>query len=464
MRIKIFIMILLLIVGTVGYANPPEDLQQRAASLRFEDVQGLNIEQVSLPDENRTLNIYSVPELKQRATDLIEKLYIRSYTPSAGNQAEYVFDRRFLEDSLYIAMYSRVWVYTQGIALEQALRHGDTEKAHQMARRLCEEIDTVTLDDGTVLCGGWHFSYNAKGDTFQDPRLVTGASAWALAGFGSYVASDVLFELPPEEQEEYRRIYNWILEGLLYHQREDGLFSAGWTVEELKAIQGQPNYYPVLNELGYHRGMRWVKAENVVTEHNLDMLAVLNRAVRNADRLGIPDPERILEARDRLRDGIFNGLYDPEQGRFVTGRAVTPDGQDVPSEHVAIDNASWLSLSVDYETLPPEYLDRLAGALYYTFDNFVKYIEYEDKCYYGAHYFLNRFEDPYIEQTDLQEGLYHMEATAGLILGLYKFYECNPDHPDSAEFRRRAERVWANMQFFVNEITDSCIQPLPFIT
>ncbi len=52
------------------------------------------------------------------------------------------------------------------------------------------------------------------------------------------------------------------------------------------------------------------RANNVVTEHNLDVLSVLNHALNHAQELRLPKTNDIETWRNELRDGIFFGLWD----------------------------------------------------------------------------------------------------------------------------------------------------------
>ncbi len=160
-----------------------------------------------------------------------------------------------------------------------------------------------------------------------------------------------------------RRCYAQALQGLAEHQRQvigqDGrvftLMTAGWTVKGLQAsadpakffgAQGQNvatekverwSYYSVLDAVGYdtlkedqlpqidrfreqeNDGTRTpmppkiiedaellsllrarTKENNVVTEHNLDTLSVLNHALQNKDALGLDNAEELEAWRNSL--------------------------------------------------------------------------------------------------------------------------------------------------------------------
>ncbi len=270
-----------------------------------------------------------------------------------------------------------------------------------------------------------------------------------------------------------------------------------------------------------------VRAENVVTEHNLDVLAVLNSALKQAHKLGPADAQarrawetELTTWRDRLRDGVFYFLWDDEGwkeefveglqahnddlplrplterqaaglaarqiqmeealdsgdlGRVITGGTFDSNPTEglafSPSPHSAIDNCSWLALSVDYDALKAaplgkdsEYRTRLATCLRYTVIQYVKELPFGDdgcdprrascpiqKTYLGTHYFQNAFRDPYIQPSELQASSYHLEATMGLIMGLNRFARAYPDHPSSPAFIEQAQHLWASAQSFVRD-------------
>ncbi len=212
------------------------------------------------------------------------------------------------------------------------------------------------------------------------------------------------------------------------------------------------------------------RAVNVVTEHNLDTLSVLNHAIHKWDQItrtmseadkdkigrlpNVPNAKGLaglIMWRDGLRDAIFTKLWNDDFGRVVTGGEFI-DGVFHASELTAIDNCSWLSLSVDYGELPAELRQKLASCLDYTIKSFTSSgLTFRGEKYHGAFYFPNSFKDPYIEQSNDQEELYHLEATTGLILGLLYFGEKMADEfPEDAErFLDEAARLWSDMQRFL---------------
>ena len=237
------------------------------------------------------------------------------------------------------------------------------------------------------------------------------------------------------------------------------------------------------------------QAENVVTEHNLDTLSVLNHALEHVETIWSNESAEEIASRkawlkgwrDRQQRGIFEVLWDDSVATEVKqpvrdfetkelipgcraeaktierkGRVTTGGGFEggftqahlIESEEVAIDNCSWLALSVNYEHgLPEEYKQKLAVCLQYTIDKFADYLPFGDnnQCYYGTHYFPNSFRDPYIEQSDQQELSYHLEASAGLVMGLLWFADAHPEHPSSDAFRAEAMMLWSGMQEFVRD-------------
>ncbi len=450
-----------------------------------------------------------------------------------------------VSDAKYLANFERVWVYTQGIAVAQLSKQQDTVSqaaAQGMARYLCAHAEKGHHEGRTVILG-WPFSWNTAGDNWKDRRLVTGANAWAIHGLGVFVASEAFDSLSDKEQRAIRGCYEEAIRGLLVHRRRlvapgtdqtVSLVTAGWTARGLTVAENpsalfteeeesvQWGYYSVLDAIGYdaftedrapevarfrhtpgapptklaprvlteqdHQRLKTrVLASNVVTEHNLDVLSVLNHALRHQEKIGLQDFAELEVFRDELRDGIFVLLWDDQEytqdlaytlrqtgpddprrpaleealeaqdlGRIVTGGHFSGTGENLhfsASNHVAIDNCSWLSLSVDHGLLPerPEYIERLARCLRYTELQFVKPLPFAGRTYLGAHYFQNTFRDPYISPSALQESSYHLEATTGLILGLARFARAYPEHPDALYFADQTRALWNGVQLFVKD-------------
>ncbi len=450
-------------------------------------------------------------------------------------------------DTRYLARFRRVWAYTQGIALAQLAREEKRENdAIALARYLCKRAHVGT-HEGAPIIKGWPFSWNTDGDNWEDARLVTGATAWVVHGLGAFLTSSALHETSKEAQLRIRECYQKALGGLAIHRltgtTEGGLpfslMTAGFTTQGLDLAatpskiggpDGKPmaqpeeswDYYDVLDALGYDRfdpeqapkigrtpsaqGQNpqkdgsakvltesefWILKEevrslNVVTEHNLDVLSVLNHAIRHAEALGV-DRSSLKRWRNEVRNGIFYVLYDPDEtlwqrdledalaanqndpekrreiqralfegawGRISTGGSAQLNENEAwtfhRSEHVAIDNCSWLSLSVDYDDLTDKRaIERLGRCLEFTTLAFAKKIAFGPKQYYGTHYFFDGFEDRYIDASDQQEQSFHLEATTGLILGLLAFAEAHPTHPKAPFFRSEAGALWSGVQDFV---------------
>ena len=380
--------------------------------------------------------------VRDRAQALLNFLY----DETIGVQQE-----AFLPDVQEKDDLGRIWVYTQGIALHQAARLGSPE-AHKIADWLYDNAVFIHFE-GREYFGGWHFSQNTYRDAFKDPRLITGASMWAMLGMVKYLTAPIFKERSEKEQAQLRAFYARGLKDLLdTQQREDGLFGAGWTRDLLKENQGTDAYYPTLEFLGYPAGLesaRVVRAPNVVMEHNVDALAVLNDSIKHADKLSLqPDREAIISKRDLLRRAIFTQLYDSENQRFVTG---LESDHFTPSPFTALDNAAWLMLAVNFEELTDVQKEQLARSLSYTIEKFVKEIDYKEDTYYGGHYFTNDFYDPYVAQSDLQEKTYHTEATLSLIEALYEFTRQYPQHHYTEKFQKVAQRLWDNCIQFITK-------------
>ncbi len=428
------------------------------------------------------------------------------YNPDLGAQREYLADTQD-RDADHLAAYDRVWAYTQGIALAQFARQRDP-RATPLAQYLCAQATWGTDKSGTKIILGWPFSWNTHEDSWADARLVTGANAWVVQGLGHFITSsafDHLEDLDVVAGFKMASCYKAALRGLLAH-RKDELMTAGHSTEGLEhaktpyllGLEDDPEvtwaYYDILDAIGYpdfdeektttiarfragaggrsvpagqhtltKQGFERLKtpmpAENVVTEHNLDQLSVLNHAIKHRVALrGNQVPletelafeEEIVSWRNGLRKAIFDKLWDAQDKRFITGGAFEDDAF-IPNRETAIDNCSWLSLSVDYPTLEVEQKEKLADCLDYTIKHFVKVLDFNHQRYRGSHYFPNSFSDPYIEKSDVQEELYHLEATTGLILGLRRFVDHNAHHARSAAFLEEADLLWAEMQRFVGD-------------
>ncbi len=438
-----------------------------------------------------------------RAIQLRDELY----SDTLGAQREYRGDVEN-HDSAHLARFDRVWAYTQGITLAQFARRNDA-RAAPLADFLCTHAKTgggsksASSGEPYELLG-WPFSWNTNGDNWEDARLVTGANAWAVHGLGSYLSSRLFLQgLDPDSQSRIASCYFSALRGLKTHRR-GGLMTAGYSTEGLKNAKAPHRlgleentgiewaYYDILDAIGYAeideknppevaRCVReddgtctpidarvlsahafgilkeTARAENVVTEHNLDVLSVLNHALTHRTQLRpwLPPEdhdlfEQLDDWRQSLKDAVFEKLWDPQKRRFLTG-GVFVDNTFQADNHTAIDNCSWLSLSVNYNKLNEQERTQLAECLEYTVESFVKELPFNGSVYRGTHYFPNSFSDPYIRQSDENEKLYHLEATAGLILGIRRFVDALPEHPKSQAFLDEADTLWFHMQRFVRD-------------
>ena len=382
---------------------------------------------------------------RREAEQLLDTLYMSRH--ELGLQREFLGDDSI--DRLYLVRYGRVWTYTQGIRLAQAARRSQKDIAREIAKTLFREAVDVKLGWRKKQFGGWPFSWNTTSDRFKDPRLVTGANAWAVYGIGEYILSPIFRERSPATQRRFKAFYFRALCGVLDHQRPDGLVTAGWTLSALRRSQGKSDYNQRLDDYGYRKQKNRVKASNVVTEHNVDMLGLLNFTLHHSSELGLDaHHERLIQSRDTLRNAIFEHLYDTQGSRFITGLVFGAAGEQ-KSSHTAVDNAAWLALALNLERLDAGQKEKLAAGLYYTFNHFVKNIQSLGKTYLGAHYFQDGFEDPYVRQSDLHERLYHIEATASMILALNRFSRSDPKHEYARIFAKGADDLWTSMQRFI---------------
>ncbi len=451
----------------------------------------------------------------QKATRIRDALY----DPISGFIREYQADSSN-PDSQYLADYGRSWAYTQGIFLAQLTRHNDP-RAVTVAQRLCEKAHMSP--DGEVL-EGWPFSWNTDGDAWEDIRLVTGANAWAIHGLGVYLSSPTYGFAPRSEIATcYQKALAGLVQhrAALTPEPSDAqelkaawLMTAGTTSLGLQnarnpsqlplgepwaswAVSREWAYYDILDLVGYRHlnengsltsfvrnaedqpaghqvhvvakdSSAFLdllktqdKAENVVTEHNLDVLSVLNHALNHWDAIQAVSPKNdltgldqdtLLRWRDGLRHAIFERLWREGDGRFVTGGDFE-GGQFMASDLTAIDNCSWLALSVDYKSLSKTHMKRLSRCLRYTIGRFVDDLQSSRGTYRGAFYFTNNFKDPYIEASRDQESLYHLEATTGLILALLTFSDHASElFPEDAQnLRQEAHDLWSEMQRFVRD-------------
>jgi hypothetical protein len=406
-----------------------------------------------------------------------------------GFQASYGIPDISAPQTFPLFNYGRIWVYDAGISLSLAAAE-NWSTAH--ARFLYLKEHAVFLPDprepSKEIFAGWAFSANQEflGDDYADPRYINGANAWTLLGIAEYI---VAFKdsMTSEAQAEIESFFVAALDGLLFHIEDEepnlGLVTAGWSVEGFEDATGANEYNAILGILGYdfnsdelmERGfssnaLNNVKARNVVTEHNIDFLKLLNFAIKHFEEIFPsgegPSISHLITVRNTLKSAIFSKLYNSDERRFITGR--TASGK--PSVHTAIDNTTWLTLlALRLEALTSVEKEELADSLYYTAEEFTREFNLNGETYFGAHYFLDDFWDPYISRDGVKSDSYHIEATAGLIIGLHDFADAFPRHQYSAYSRTIAFQLWKDMQRFVDSYgliysstsIDNLFEPLP---
>ncbi len=546
--------------GQVGLASAKIRLPEHGSAVRQNYEDALRVRDALLRNEGGAGVAYQVEYLPPQVDGGSEAAY------SEGSQ-----DAQDGEDARFLAGHERVWAYTQGIALAQYSRQpsGFVQEAQGLARYLCAHAEW-SPDRSKIL--GWPFSWNTTDGwkdrrlvTGATAWVVHGLGVFLTSrAYGALTDSG--------ERTQLASCYRAALLGLLEHRRavhlENGdrvsLMTAGWTARGLE-MASRPGellgseggsyrahederwaYYSVLDAIGYDtfspfqvlvcvlgeacelkpttdaawtrvrfesealwKGLRKrTRVDHVVTEHNVDVLAVLNHALDHAASLELSEadglsPEALKAWRDEVRAGVFYGLWDDEGwkeefrlaaetdpsekrkeamavalelgtlGRVVTGGSLHANGVNAyvleRSTHSAIDNCSWLSLSVDYDDLAEdvthsaEYEARLGQCLQYTVLRYVKHLGFGDGCgpvqdrcasqktYPGAHYFQNAFRDPYIAPSARQASSYHLEATLGLILGLVRFAQAYPARSDAMDLMAEARFLWAGVQAFVRD-------------
>ncbi len=404
----------------------------------FEKNQGSSSE----VDNNDVIEVYD--KGYKKAKTLLDKLY----DPDSNIQREFVKGAEEENSGhQFITHYNRGWAYTQGITLSYLTRNND-KRAHKIAERTYDTAIPVVFD-GEEFFGGWKFSENVLGDNWSDSRLITGSNARRLLGFGEYIVSPLFDEIPEEKQEEFEKFYSRALDGLLKSQREIktedgleyGLVNAGWSIEEI-SLENMDELNSTLSDYGYRNG-RIKKLEHAVTEHSGATLSLLNFSIENSDRLGL-NKENLIKRRDGIKDSLFEKLYYEKEGCFSTGTKMDSSGNEVQSEHRAVDSI-WFPL----EGFTSDQMDKIARALDYNIKKFVKDIDYHEKHYHGAHYFLNSMCDPPLPRSDLFESAYNLEAGWILAQGLNEFSDVYPTHPSSDYFRETAQKLRKGMQDFI---------------
>ncbi len=495
--------------GTLNVVEPlptGSEIHQYWVAGVFDGEQGDLSDNIAIggPDVQQAMLLHNkrVAENAQAATDLIDRLFYEE----TGAQAGYYGAPGTPEADNILAKYGRVWAYDAGIGLSYAV-HEKTNNAVQRARWLKNNSRFIDFEvsPGVVetIFGGWPFSINQphRGDRWEDVRKVTGANSWALYGIAEFITSEDFNQLSSTEQAEFVDYFDQAINDLLrIHIIPSGpnqdLVGAGFTVKALTdytdfGITYGFSYNDVLSKLGTYKvfldypptvvpigfvgtlaeyingllldllaalGIDFTeqhleirRRDSVTTEHNIDLIALLNYTLANYNSLigAASSPSLTLAQVDNyrvnLRDATFSKLYNATDGRFITGRA--PDG--TPSPHTAIDNATWLTSALNLAQLTATKREQLASGLSYTVDNFTKEFVLNGNRYHGAHYFMDGFVDIYIPGQGGQTTVYHIEATAGMIVALVDFAEAFPSHSLTPGFLIEAALLWSEMQRFV---------------
>ena len=403
-------------------------------------------------------NVKTVRTNYKKAQKLLETLF----DPGSGAQREYKFDPKVDNESTrLLTQYGRVWTYTQGKALILAVRSGQNEKAFKLADWLCSRAVLLKVEKGQPIYGGWHFSVNTISDTYKDPRLSTGANAWALRGLAVYIANVKFNDTEVEHQEKIKECFANNLKGLLFLQDPSSrLFTAGWLPYVL-ANRDQDPYLTSIDQLVMTLGhendpgfkkyspslTRIVRDSSINIEHNIAVLSVLNFVIKEFNRLPLLSIQDMVKCRKELISGIFNHLYDENHTRFITG--IDRDGQK--EIYTAWNSSSRLALAMDVWELDSENRDKLAAGMLTSCKKFVKDIEFEGVIYYGAHYYEDDYSVPYTNTADQNnpEKAYNLEATSELLLSLREFARGYPEDQYAPCFRYIADNLWKDMQRFV---------------
>lgn len=415
-----------------------------------------------------------------KANEFINSLYVSTTESSfnastkkddyleVGTQAGYRSRTDANLDCHPLIIYRRVWAYDAGLALSLAVENGDPT-ADARARWLLKHgtfIKNPENPDSTIFAG-WPFSSNQRhlGDNWADCRFMTGANAYALVGLAKYITSEFFNELSKREQATYLKFYANALEGILYQIESagpnEGLVTAGWTVNILEeSSQTIYSYERLLDILGYGlpetidnypNPVQRIRTKNVFIEHCSGILALLNYNLKHYNQLlGADAPyshSELNNMRTKLRHSIFEKLYHEEEQHFITGR--TAYGK--PNNCTAIDNTTWLILSLELEELTADQLRALSESLAYTVKNFTKEFFINGRSYFAAHYFEDGFEDPYIEKSFSHSESLQIEATCGLICSLLKLVRKYPENPHVVMFRETTLKLWQSMQYLIND-------------
>lgn len=366
-----------------------------------------------------------------------------------------------------LVLYGRVWTYDTGMALSLAVYNEDPTSHNRLLWLVKHAQNTFDPENpGKSLFAGWPFSKNQAylGDNWTDCRFITGANACALLGMAKYITSKFFQELDQDQQDYYLKLFRRALAGILYHIESEGpnegLVAAGWTINVLKEVgKTDYSYGEILSMAGYEKRtikgypypLKRIRARNIVTEHCANVLALLNYTLEYYDILledsTVYTYDELAEMRLKLRESIFDKLYDREKGHFITGRSES----GVSSEHASISNASWLVLVLRLDDLTTDQVTALSKSLLYTIDSFTKDFKINGGTYFGAHYFQDGFEDPYVVKADLHSDGLHVEGTCRLINSLLMFSNAFPEDPNAPFFHVTALKLWQSLQHLIDD-------------
>ena len=414
----------------------------------------------------------------QRANDLLGSLYSETTedladTPDdrsddllVGAQAGYYIKSGIEEAYVPLVQYGRVWAYDVGMALSLAVTNKDPT-SHERIMWLRKHAQNISdpRNSKEFLFAGWPFSKNQVylGDNWMDCRFITGANACALLGMAEYITSELYQDLDKDEQDDHLAFFAKALEGILYHIESAGpnedLITAGWTINALKEFYKTNHSYGEILSLagygtrsieGYPYPVKRIRARNIVTEHCANVLTLLNYVLDNYGVLlghdAVYTYDELATIRLKLCESIFNKLYDHDKGYFITGRSEF----GIPSQYITISNASWLCLALRLDELTKNQIEMLSKSLLHTVNSFTKDFVVNGGTYFGAHYFQDGFEDPYVVKVDLHSEALHIEGICGLINGLLKFSDAFPDDPNAPFFHVTALKLWHSLQRFID--------------
>lgn len=415
----------------------------------------------------------------ERARDLVQKLYTESSEDLSqllgnknsyvelGTQAGYYGKEGTNQAYSPLVLYKRVWVSDSAIALSLAIQSNDpTADSRALWLLKNGQYSRYPENAEITLFAGWPFSSNQKnyGDSWTDCRFMTGANALTLLAMAQYITSDYYTRLSDKLKAEYLRFYVDALSGILYLVESsgpnEGLITAGWSLNVLEeSSKTNYSYNQILDMLGYGlreidgftEPIKRVRVRNVVTEHCISTLAVLNYSLEHYEKLFKRNSSltynQLNTIREKMRESIYSKLYDNSKSCVIAGRSFSGK----PNPYSSIDNATWLSNSLNFDELDNEQVKILSNSLAYTINNFTKDFSIQEKTYFGAHYYEEGFENVYVEKSQDHSAAFHVEATCSLICGLLEFIKAFPEDPNEHLFRSSASKLWEDLQYFIND-------------